>query len=78
MIKRHPETTKLALMILRGCGNIQRRIHKTCLQFIKLILTRERGLEGCVVIWTSLLDNLELLYKTCRAEMGIKPDPDLL
>lgn len=78
MIKRHPETTKLALMILCGCGNIQRRIHKTCLQFIKLILNRERGLEGCAAIWTGLLDKLELLYKTCRAEMGVKPDHDLL
>ena len=78
MIRRHPETTKLALMILRGCGNIQRRIHKTCLQFIKLILSRERGLEGCSAIWTGLLDKLELLYKTCRAEMGVKPDPDLM
>lgn len=78
MIKRHPETTKLALMILKGCGNIQKRIHKTCLQFIKLILTRERGLEGCSAIWTGLLEKLELLYKTCRAEMGIKPDPELL
>lgn len=78
MIKRHPETTKLALMILKECGNIQKRIHKTCLQFIKLILTRERGLEGCSAIWTGLLSKLELLYKTCRAEMGIKPDPELL
>lgn len=78
MIKRHCETTNLALMILRGCGNIQKRIHKTCLQFIKLILTRERGLEGCSSIWTGLLDKLELLYKTCRAEMGVKPDPELL
>lgn len=78
MIKRHPETTKLALMILCGCGNIQRRIHKTCLQFIKLILSRERGLEGCSAIWTGLLNKLELLYKTCRAEMGVKPDHDLL
>lgn len=78
MIKRHSETTNLALMILSGCGNIQKRIHKTCLQFIKLILTRERGLEGCSAIWTGLLDKLELLYKTCRAEMGVKPDPELL
>ena len=78
MIKRHPETTKLALIILKGCGDIQKRIHKTCLQFIKLILTRERGLEGCTEIWTGLLDKLELLYKTCRAEMGVKPDPELL
>lgn len=78
MIKRHSETTNLALMILHGCGNIQRRIHKTCLQFIKLILNRERGLEGCSAIWTGLLEKLELLYKTCRAEMGVRPDPDLL
>lgn len=78
MIKRHPETTNLALMILRGTGNIQKRIHKTCIQFIKLILTRERGLEGCSSIWTGLLNKLELLYKTCRAEMGVKPDPELL
>lgn len=78
MIKRHPETTNLALMILRGTGNIQKRIHKTCLQVIKLILTRERGLEGNSAIWTGLLIKLELLYKTCRAEMGVKPDSELL
>ena len=62
MIKRHTETTNLALMILRGCGNIQKRIHKTCLQFIKLILNRERGLEGCSSIWIGLLNKLEILY----------------
>lgn len=78
MIRRHPETTRLALLVLKGCGNIQKRIHKTCLQFLKLILARERGLEGCVAIWSGLLDKLSILYKTCRTEMGIRPEDELV
>ncbi len=78
MIKRHEETTKLAILILNGCGHIQKRIHKTCLQFSKLVLSRERGLEGCNAIWAGLLGKLDFLYKTCRAEMGMQPDKELL
>lgn len=78
MIKRHNETSDLTLLVLYRCGHIQKRIHKTCLQFLKLILSRERGLEGCSAIWAGLLTKLDFLYKTCRAEMGTTPDPILI